>query len=254
MSEFFKGMVEDKTIQAFVSTDGGSRLIETGVYDVLIKKAFFEQSPASQSKSIVISFETIDGRELTTKDTVTTKDGKTFYNYNGKNKNLKGYSVMKAIEYLLNKETDMLPKVELQKVKIFDYKTKTEEIQDKYVCVDWIDKKVSIAIVKTIDYKQIKNQETGKYEKDFNEFIVYPNIVAFLDPITKRTAAEVLENLEAKKLTWFNTKFPNGYVDDKTFGAYAAKQRASRLAPKPTPKYDDVVPDSDIFSGDENPF
>ncbi|MDR2436974.1 MAG: hypothetical protein LBD17_02745, partial [Endomicrobium sp.] len=147
---FYDDFYEDKTVPSFESSYSDiNKIIETGSYDVIIKKAYYNvsgQNTFSKAKRLVVVFADNAGKELGISEYVTGRDGKTsFYNGNsGKSQNLKGYSILKAIEFLVNNNKDKLPDVEIRKVKVFDYRLKEETIEDKPVILSWIGKRLTV--------------------------------------------------------------------------------------------------------------
>ena len=145
------------TLEASIKDSSGASFInDSGLYDMVIEKAFVMESEKG-SIGIYVGYK----GEAQLEDTIwlTNQQGETFYNKGGKDFPMLGYVDAKRINYLLTGEMiDSITKLatEQRLIKHFKYaenpedkegkKVKVETTEEKEVLTEWIGKSISLLI------------------------------------------------------------------------------------------------------------
>lgn len=172
----------------------GSYLLESGIYEATIKSAYAgESSGGAMSVSFIFD---VNGKEHRETFYVTNKSKENFYVKNKKKYPLPGFSHVDDIclittgEHLSDQATE--PKI----VKVYDFVVKAEVNKEVPMLTGILGKKVALGIIKQLENKSKKNDQTGKYEP--TEETREVNLVdKVFHPEAKLTVVEALENKPA---------------------------------------------------------
>jgi hypothetical protein len=236
---FYEDIIVDKSVPEFEDYSPSAFINKTGVYDVFIKLAYFEAAGKgdSKAKKLIIDFVTPQGQQLKVEEFVTNREGKTFYVDSKNNKqNIKGFSVLKAVEFIVNNIKDKLPAVEPRKIKVYNKFEKKDEMKDVFIIPSWSKKKLSITVLKKIDFQTRKNQDTGKYETYKQGYLVIYDVTNYMSCGTYKTANELINSYEPKRYEAFRAKYlkVDDYVEDKTSGGWESIKAAREAAKNPS--------------------
>lgn len=136
---------------------GGSRILDTDVYDFKIKLAYMGQSKGG-ANNVNFVFETADSREL--KQTIYVTSGqakgcKTYYTKNGKNFPLPGFSQVNAICLLtVGKEIGDLD-TEEKVINLWDFDAAAEVPTKVPMLMDLLNQDITLAVFKQIVDKNV---------------------------------------------------------------------------------------------------
>ena len=140
---------------------GGGGILESGVYDAIVKLAFVTKSKSSNAMGVECHFD-IDG--FTSRETfwVTNKEGKNYYVKDDKKIQLMGYNIMNSLCLLttgfpLSEQED-----EEKVVKLYDFEAKKELPKSVQVFTEVINKPITLGLLKQIVNKTVKD-DSGKY-------------------------------------------------------------------------------------------
>lgn len=182
------------TLEASIKDSSGASFInESGLYDMVIEKAFVMESDGG-SIGIYVGYK----GDAQLEDTIwlTNKQGETFYNKGGKDFPMLGYVDAKRINYLLTGEMiDSITKLSTEQrlIKHFKYtdnpdeegkKVKVETTEEKEVLTEWIGKSISLLI--QMEQKEGWDKDTksnsGKgAETKEGEPITEPKIIGYFN-------------------------------------------------------------------------
>ena len=197
------------TLEASIKDSSGASFInDSGLYDMVIEKAFVMESEKG-SIGIYVGYK----GEAQLEDTIwlTNQQGETFYNKGGKDFPLLGYVDAKRINYLLTGEMiDSITKLSTEQrlIKHFKYaenpedkegkKVKVETTEEKEVLTEWIGKSISLLI--QMEQKEGWDKDTksnsGKgAETKEGEPITEPKIIGYFNEEGK-SASEALGDKE----------------------------------------------------------
>ena len=192
---------------------GGSKYItETGVYDFVVKMAYFDKS-ASGATFCKVDFETEDGRQMSMTQYITNKEGKPFYvNAKGDQNFLPGYNIIRSLDFAITGSNRNEPKTEKKQIKILD-KDRKEILAEKSVPVEWIGKVVTAMVMRKQVNKQEKN-EVGTYV-DVSTWTYQTEVEGFANASTGKTMSETIGSLPAEFVKKYKDKYQSDYVNDK---------------------------------------
>lgn len=146
---------------------GGSRVLETDVYDMAIDMAYLDMSKGG-AYALNLVLKSIDGATLRQQLWLTGGTEKGQLNYymdkEGKKQYLPGFNIANALAVLgAGKELGEL-EPEDKMVSIYNFDLKKDVPTSKPVYTDLIGQLVKVAVTKQIVSKNKKNEATGKYE------------------------------------------------------------------------------------------
>lgn len=149
------------------SIGGGSRQLETGVYDMAIDMAYLDQSKGG-AYALNLVLKSMDGATLRQQLWVTGGTAKGQLNFyidkENKKQYLPGFNIANALCVLTaGKEMGELTP-EDKMVSIYNFDLKKDVPTSKPVYTDLIGQFVKVAVTKQIVSKNKKNEATGKYE------------------------------------------------------------------------------------------
>ena len=212
----FDGIVVDNTAAVATDSVGGSgRVKETGVYDMVIKKAWFHRA-ASGALGYTVEFETETKQTLKITEYATGRTGETFYvnKTTGAKEQMRGYSMMTALDTIATGSSRAFPTTEEKQIKIWDSAAKAETLQKKDVPVEWIGKLVTCLVTKEVVNKQQKDDD-GKYV-DVAGSVDKMFVDMYCDPVTGLTRNEKQSGITTPtaKTAW-ESSHPSTYVKDR---------------------------------------
>lgn len=221
---------------------GGFRLQESDIYDSVVKMAYLGQS-AGGASFVALEANTADGQTLRQDIYFTNKNGENFYaskdkagNPTGKNAPLPGYTSVNDISLIVTGDGLSAQDVEQKVVNIYSKEAQGQVPTTVDVLVGWLGKPISIAVLKTLENKQEKDDATGRYVA-IAEDIERNEMVKFFDTDSKRTVSEAIEGREASFYDqWL--KANKGVTKDKRTikgGAAAGGAPMSKAAPQGAP-------------------
>lgn len=144
---------------------GGGGVLDAGIYSGTIKVAYAGESKGG-AKNINFIFD-LGGREYRETVYITNKKGENFFlNKQDASKKvpLPGFSLVDNICLLTVEKPLAEQDVADKMVKIYDFDLKKEIPTSVPVLVDLIGKPISLAILKELVNKNVKNDSTGEYE------------------------------------------------------------------------------------------
>jgi hypothetical protein len=170
---------------------GGGGVMDTNMYEAVIKTAYIQKAKASEATSIILLLD-INGKELRSQTWVTNRNGDVTYKdkKSGDLKNLPGFSQMNSLALLLaGKELGDLVSEE-KVVKLYDFESKKEIPQSVHCFTELHGETVAVAVQRQTVDKTAKNEATGAYDatgetRDVNE------VVKFFAPGKMVTISEV---------------------------------------------------------------
>lgn len=166
----------------------GFQPLESGIYKVTVKAAYFDKSSGG-AHNITSIFETEDKKTVKHIEYITNKKGNNFYiDKNTKKKRLlPGMQKMNGLANLI-KGTDLKQQVVEDKVhKIWDSTQNKEIPQSRKTLIEWTGQEIYIGIQKIIENKQVKQGDIYVATADTREV---NEIVKFFD-LNKTTLAEL---------------------------------------------------------------
>lgn len=227
----------------FVAEDkelGSSKWIkDTGVYELVIKKAYFDKS-ASGAINFKVEFETEDGSKLNMTQYISNKSGQMFYiDKNGNKQFMPGYNMMRSLDFAVTGSNRDFPKVESKQIKLM--KEGKEVIETKDVPTEWWNKTVIAMVVKKQENRQEKNSE-GIYV-DTPDWVYNMEVEHFANAVTNKTMKETIGSLEATFVKTWSEKFGKDYIRDARKiqgGNQYKKGQSSTTTQVPIASVDDI--------------
>ena len=202
---------------------GGSFIINSGAYPAKVTKAYLQQSNSSSAVAIVFEFKLPDDKTLNETIWVTNGKGENFYvdQKSGKPAYLPGFELASNIAYVTTGKELAALTPEDKVIEIYNSELKKKAPTPVKMLMDIVDTELIVGIQKVVEFKQAKNQATGKYEdtaetRETNEIVNVFNVAGF-------TALEA--KTEAKELDFiikFKEVYTSEFVRDKTKKAKAA--------------------------------
>lgn len=178
---------------------GGFEPLPSGVYNGKVKAAYAGKSDSgAQSMTIVLALE--NGREY--RETIyvtsgTAKGGKnTYVDKEGKTQGLPGFITVNDLA-MMTTGKELNDQTFEQKVqKIWDKDAKQELPQNVLMAVDMLDRDVCVAILETIEPKQVKGNAPGEYVDDPNGGTRSVNSIAkVFHPVSGHTVSELTHDM-----------------------------------------------------------
>ena len=138
------------------------------------------------------------------------------------------------MDVLLTGNTAQYPLTETKQIPLWNKEAEKEVLTPAEVLTGWIGKPITGLVRMVREFKQKKNEATGKWE-DSEETIEKPEIVHFVDPVTGQTRSEKLTGSEAKVKAQFIEKYKSDYVLDRTKGKKSNNTASTPDTPAPSP-------------------
>ena len=208
----FADMKRQDSITAPKDSVGGTQLLESKVYDAVIKVVYAFQSDKG-AKGIKMEFLLEDGTTYKETAYISKQTGENFYVINNKQLYLPGFILVDELcavateAYLSSQETDT------RIVKEYDFATKGEVEKEVPVLTGLLNKKVKLGIQKYEEYKTEK-QANGSYELVAD--VVTRNAIDKVFNSDGLTTNELMDGLsEPKFLEEWETKFKGQLVNKK---------------------------------------
>lgn len=223
--------------------------LPSDIYNLMIKYAYGSKAK-SGALGITVVLETADGtnRQIRMTEYVTSGDSKgnkTFYevdtkdasgNITGKEqRSLPGFLLIDSLCQIVAGKGLLQCVNEKRTINLYNFDVKKEVPTEVDMLIELIGKPVCAAVLNQIQDKTAKSAQTGEYEPTGKVFST--NVVdKFLDPMTRKTATELKNNLEADFAPKWQAKW-QGQIDDqskgsKDAGMKGAPQAAGADAPK----------------------
>lgn len=177
----------DDTIQGDKDTLGGYRTLDSDIYTGTINYAYLQKSQSSQALAINLSVN-IDGTEFKETLWISNRDGKNFYEKDGKKNYLPSFTTANSIAlFACQKELsdlDTEPKV----LNLYSWEHQ-KEVPTEVPCITALHgKTVTLGILKEIRPKQVKNSQG--YYVDSDETKEINTISKVFHPENNKTIAE----------------------------------------------------------------
>ena len=154
-------------VEKEVDTLGGGGLIESGLFDGIIKVAY-AGAAESGAQNVTLHVASPDGK-TTIRETIyvssnSTKGRKTYYERDGKKYPLPGFSLINGI-CLLAAGEDLVAvgtKAEKKVIKVYDFESKRELPTEVDMLMPLLDKPITLGVLRKVEDKNEKNA-AGKY-------------------------------------------------------------------------------------------
>jgi len=216
---------------------GGSYILDTGAYDMIIDSAYLDQS-AGGAYSMNLGFKSADGKQYSETIYITSGTAKGCLNTyidkkTGEKKTLPGYDMVDTIVLCATGQSLGELEPEEKVVEVYNPELKKKAPAKKQVFMDLIGKPVTLGIIKVKEFKNVK-QADGTYAagtdvREFNE------INKAFNTESKQTVVEAKAGEEASFYTKWVEKNTADYIKDKTKGAKpAAGASTAGASAKPT--------------------
>lgn len=195
MTKMF-GNLTDNGLEQSGDRLGGGGVIDTGVYDGIVKLAYAGKSQSSNAQSITAHIE-INGREFRESFWVTNRNGENFYadkNDAKKRHPLPGFTMADDLCLVTTGQPLSEQTVEEKVVNLYDFEARKELPQNVPVLTDLIGKPVTVALFAQIVDKTAKDangvyQPTGETRNE--------NVAdKFFHQESHRTVTEIREGIE----------------------------------------------------------
>ena len=208
----FANMKRDEKVEEIKDNVGGYKVLDSGVYDAMIKVVYAFQSDKG-AQGIKMEFQLKDGTVYKETTYISKQTGENYYTRNGKNFYLPGFIVVDELCAVATEQLLAMQETDERIVKEYDYATKGEVEKEVPVLTALLGKKVKLGIQKQLEYKSEK-QPDGSYA-----LVDETREINVIDKVFSEdgfTTNELLDNAEeAKRLDTWTNKF-NGVVVDKT--------------------------------------
>lgn len=142
---------------------GGFSLLESGLVDAKIKLAYIEIAD-SGAKAVAFHFEHGNNNQYRETIYFTNKQGQPFYERDGKKHPLPGFTTVNDIALLATGKDLESQTFEKQTHKLWSSKSQKEEPREVTVITSLLSQSVTLGIVKRIENKTKKNEQTNKYD------------------------------------------------------------------------------------------
>lgn len=198
---------------------GGSYVLNSGLYEAKINKAYLVNSSSSKAVGVALEFSTSDGQ--TFKDTIYVTNGEGSNTYTTKQNKLAylpGFETVSNIVFVtLGKEIAEL-EPEDKVVEIYNAELAKNAPTAVKMLTELLGQDLILGLVKTKSFKQAKNAATGKYENtaeitETNEIVNVFNITGFTALELKAKATEI------DFINQFKEVYTSDYIKDKTKNA-----------------------------------
>ncbi len=218
---------------------GGSYILESDVYDAIIKMAYAGTSQTSKSQSVNLTLD-IDGKEYRETIWVTNKSNENFYVKDGKKYPQPGFTTIDDLCLCANGLPLNAQTVEEKVIKIYDFEAKADLPKAVKVITSILNKPVKVAILKSKVDRTKKNDATDKYEptgetKEENtiEKVFHPTLNVSIAEARAKKPAEFLDKWREKN---------KGTVKDKSTkeAGNAGRPGANKAGNAPAAKANDL--------------
>ena len=191
----FDSLDTSDDIQKDKDTIGGNTLLDTGIYEATIMKAYAEKSKDG-ALGLFFTFKSSEGKEIRWNAYVTNKNGQNYYEKDGKKSYLPGFNLVNSLCIVAagNELKKMTHEEKL--VNVWDSDQKKETPQKKQVLVDLVGKKVKIGLFRQIENKQIKTDQGYKRTAETREVNDVNRFFSAHDKYENYTATEILAKEE----------------------------------------------------------
>lgn len=217
--------------------------LASGIYNLMIKYAYGKKSAGgAMGIHLVLSVADSD-REIKVTEYITSGDqkgNKTYYEKKQsdgviKQFNLPGFSAIDSLCNLVAGKGILTLAQEKKTINLYDFTAKQEQATEVDMLTDLVGKPVCGCILNQIQDKQKKNESTGKYEPTGATYST--NVVdKFLDPNTRKTAAEKRSDVDAQFneqwLAKWKDQIDDQSTDVKGAGLKGAPVASGEAAPK----------------------
>jgi len=214
--------------------------LASGIYNCIIKYAYVTKAK-SGAMAINLALTGPEDREIRVTEYVTSGDAKgnkTFYekekkdsagNITGKEQfNLPGFALIDSLCQLVLGKSLLQCTNEKRVIKLYNFDAKAEVPTEVDMLVELVGKPVAAAILHQIQDKTAKNTQTGEYEPTGKTYAT--NVVdKFLDPLTRKTATEAKNNIDADFAAKWEAKW-HGQVDNQAEGNKDAGLKGAPVA------------------------
>lgn len=233
----FENLGMDNDIQQEKDVLGGSRTLETAIYDFEIKMAYVTVSKGG-AKAVNLTLETATKQTLRSTIYITNKEGKNFYVDKQNQKNyLPGFSLINNLAALTAEKFLQNITPEDKVIPIYDFDQKKELPTKVPVLVELLGKRVSAAVFKEVVDKTAK-QTDGSYaptgetreQNEIDKFFHIDSGLTVAELTAKATEAK-FKQLWADKNTGVTREKAKG-AKAGTPGAVAAGKPASATPAK----------------------
>lgn len=203
---------------------GGYKVFNTGIYAAKIVNAYFGKSSGG-AESVFIEFETNEGTYSET-FYITNKQGKIYYtDKQGAKIYLPGFILVDELCSLVTGGTTPLSDIEPEKkyVAIWDPVSRKKEPKEVEVLTKILDRECYIAIIKTKEYKTIKNgDEYVPTDEEINR-----NTLSKVFDSEGYTYKERISQEEPTFFDRWQDRYSSDYVQDKTKNVTPASKAPS---------------------------
>lgn len=217
-------------------------MLPSDIYNLTIKHAFVQKSKGG-AMGIVLSLVTPEDREIRMTEYITSGDAKgnkTYYEKKGKNEvmeqyALPGFTLIDGLAQVTLGKSILKCTDEKRTIKLYNFDAKTEVPTEVDMLVELVGQKVLGCVLNQIQDKTAKNDATGEYDPTGQTYSV--NVVdKFLNEATRKTAAEIANNVDATFADSWLAKW-KGQIDDqstevKGAGLKGAPAASGAAAPK----------------------
>ena len=202
---------EDIKVTEKDTLGGGSFVWNTGVYDVIVDGAYIDVSKGG-AYSINLALKDVEtGKVLNITEYVTNGAEKGCLNYfvnkKGEKQYLPGYEKMRTLSLILTGETLDKQELEDKLVEVYDPELGKRAPRKKQVIMSWLGKRFKAGIIKGIEPKYNKPDET----REFNE-------LAKIFDEEGRTITEKEAGTEPEFINKWKEKYNSEFIKDKTKG------------------------------------
>ena len=196
-------------------TLGGFKVWDTNAYEAVVKAVYLGKSKEGANFAGIHLM--INGQEYREQVYFTNKAGENFYVRDGKEFEMPGFQTVNEL-VLLTTGTGLLdnPAIEEKILKLYDPEQKQETNQSVPCLVEVMGKPIIVGIQKVKEFKQEKNDTTGKYE-DSDKVREHNQINKFFHAETQGTVTEYKKDLRLGAFfeEWSAKNTPE-FVLDKT--------------------------------------
>jgi len=201
-------------VQSIERVGGGGFAWESGVYDATVKMVYLNQS-ASEAQSFNIILENSEGKELRESFWIRSgkaKGGKVYYEKDGKQFPLPGYSLANSICIAATTESlaKCIESAEKKTINIWNSELKKEAPTERPVIMCLVNKPVKVAVHQVVEDKQAKGAD-GQYAPTGEIRTV--NNCKFFGNTDGKTAEEITKNEDAVMFDKWATKNTGTVVD-----------------------------------------
>ena len=239
----FSDLRDDDSVQEAKDVIGGASKfgpVESDIYNTTISMAY-TRTTDNGARYVCITLKGEDGREIRVEDMLinsgNAKGNKNYYETkSGERRYHSGYTLMNHLAMLVAEKVLADLDTEEKVIKLWNYKSRSEEPTKVPVITELLDKPVSAAIFKKVEDKTAYDQASGNYlptgeTRTFNE------VDKFFRASDKMTVTELKAN--AKKADFYDNwkeRWQGKVRDFSSKDAKATSAKAFGKAAAPTPE------------------